>query len=287
MKRFIKIIKNEKGQALPMALVILAMGSLFVSGFLASATSSLLSSKAYSRPVGDAYAADAGIEDAIWNLEYGSLAGEIANSGDSLTYTVPETVNGIDTEVTIVNTQAIIAADDFESYNWSGGTGWLYNWYKLGSTSIVSSQNPYQGKYQLQLRGSGSYIDRAADLADYSGLHLQFWAKVRSLEGHDAMYCLVSRNDIDWEVVWVWDSDDSDNQYHFCDIDLSTFAMSDEFWIAFDSEMNANNDYFYVDDIKIMGPATYEIISSAGGINATAVVEIIDGIPSIISWETE
>jgi hypothetical protein len=63
---FRKSIKEQNGQAFPLALVILAMGSLFVTGFLSATNTCILTSKVYSDPIPENYAADAGIEDALW-----------------------------------------------------------------------------------------------------------------------------------------------------------------------------------------------------------------------------
>lgn len=282
-----KLLTEEKGQALPLALIVLAMGSLLVNGFLTSAGTSLLTSRVYSRPLPNNYAADAGIEDAIWNLKYGTFTTTLASPGDQLTYTLPEPVNGTAAEITVIMNQSVVASHDFDDNKFTGGSGWLYGWYHQGSVTMTKKQDPYQGTRHIQMRGTTSYLDRAADLSEYSNLRLQFWAKARSLEGDDKMYCLVSPDDIQWTVVRVWDSSDSDNTYHYYDIDLSPFTMSEVYWIAFDSEMSANNDYFYIDQLRIVGPVTWEIISTAGDRTIKATVEIIEGNVSILSWEIE
>ncbi len=282
-----KTLKDEKGQAFPLALVVLAMGSLFVGGFLSTVNTSLLTSEVYSLPVPDRYSADAGVEDAIWELRYGTLADTLESSGGEITYQLDEPVNGVTPEITVISHNSVIASHDFEDNRWSGGTGWLYGWWHQGSTSITNSQNPYQGIRHVQMRGSNAYIDRAVDLTGYSNIRLQFWAKVRSFERNDTMYCMVSPNDTDWTSVYVWDRNDSDNTYHYYDIDLSSIPVSGEFWIAFDSEMSGNNDYFYIDQIVITALGGYEIISTAGERTTRVTIEITGETVSITSWELE
>ena len=96
---------------------------------------------------------------------------------------------------------------------------------------MVKGQSPYQGTRHLRLRGKNAYADRAVDLSGYTDLRLQFWAKVRSFEKKDYLECLISPDDKNWTVVYKWDKDDSDYQYHPYDIDLSSYETSSEFWI--------------------------------------------------------
>ncbi|MEW6034289.1 MAG: hypothetical protein AB1603_05495 [Chloroflexota bacterium] len=286
---------NDRGQALPLALVALAMGALLVGGFLSSTSTGLVASRVFGQPLPGRYAADAGVEDAIWNLVYGDLVTTVLTSpGDQVSYSLTEPVNGLTTNVTVTRGQSVIArttvavaSDDFESKGWSGGSGWLHDWYYEGSCTITSAQSPHGGSYHLQMRGADSYVDRAADLSGYSGLHLQFWAKVRSFEGDDSMNCLVSPDGSQWTTVKTWTRTDSDNTYHFVDIDLSPYAMSSEYWVAFHSEMNASNDYFYVDELEIVGAVTYEIVSTAAGKTVRSTVEFGDTGLTVLSWEIE
>ena len=60
---------SEKGQALPLALLALAIGSLVVTPFIGHASSSLISSRIYGETMTRQYSADAGVEYAIWHLQ--------------------------------------------------------------------------------------------------------------------------------------------------------------------------------------------------------------------------
>jgi hypothetical protein len=181
-----------------------------------------------------------------------------------------------------------LPCDNFESGGWSGGTGWLSGWYYEGASGITTADSPYEGSYHLRMRRGNSYVDRAADLSGETGLRLQFWAKVRGFEGSDYMECLVSPDDDNWTTVYTWASADSDNTYHFYDIDLSSFTMSDEYWVAFQSGMNNKNDYFYVDDLKITTPfVVYQVASTAGDRTIKAIVKVSESTVSVISWQVE
>ena len=289
MSRAVKTpAKKQRGQTFPLVLIILAIGSILVTGFLRSASSSLLNAKVYSDPIPDTYAADAGIEDAIWGLQYGTLGDSLDSSGGYLEYVLDEPVNNLTVYISVNGSTGIIASHDFNDNRMNGGTGWLTAWSHQGSTSITTQQNPYEGTYHLRLRGANAYIERSVDLTGKSEVHLQFFVKVNFSGSGDTMKCLVSPDYLDWTVVQTWDSSDNDNTYHPVDIDLSSIEMSSEFWIAFESGMDKNNDYFYVDDLSISGSGGSAIIRSvAGEKTAIARVSLLEGTISVISWEVD
>ncbi len=81
-----KIIKNESGQVLPAVLALLVLGGLIVVPGLDYATTSLNSGRNIQRGIKGIYAAEAGIENALWCLGNGTspdeqLAGTI-NQGE-------------------------------------------------------------------------------------------------------------------------------------------------------------------------------------------------------------
>ena len=177
-----------------------------------------------------------------------------------------------------------LPSDDFESGDFSGGSGWLYDWAPTGDVKVLKQGTPHGGTYHLRMRTADSYVERAADFSSQSALRLQLWVKVNSLEGADYVEALVSPNHTDWTVVKTWTSADSDDTYHFADVDLSPYTMSSEFWIAFNSGMNSGNDRFYVDDLKIVGIVAYEIVSGAGDETITADATVQKGQANYPEW---
>jgi len=99
-------MNNQKGQALPMAILALAIGALVVVPFLSHAGTSILSSRVYAEEIGSRTASDAGVEHAIWSLKNGTLAEQIPGPGDQIIYQVTEPLNGVTPTVT-VTTDAI------------------------------------------------------------------------------------------------------------------------------------------------------------------------------------
>lgn len=276
-----RIASDEKGQAFPLALIALAAGFLLITSFLSGVSTNVLASQKFRESTVEQYAADAGVEDAIWKVAYD---GAVIPPGNTLSYSLDDPVNGITPSISITRVSVSLATDDFESGNLSGGSGWLNNWADTGDVKVWKQDAPHGGTYHLRMRKANSYLERDTDFAGQSGLHLQLWAKVDSLEDADFVEALVSPDHTSWNVVKTWTAADSDNTYHFVDIDLSPFTMSSQFWIAFNSGMNSPNDHFYIDDL-LVGPALYEIVSSAGGTTVLASVNVLAGDVSVLTWQ--
>ena len=145
-----------------------------------------------------------------------------------------------------------MASDGFESGDYSGGIGWLDQWSTTGDVSIRSSDGPQSGSFHARQRRDTGYIARSVDLSGQGGVHLQFWAKVRSFESSDKAEVLVSSDGSTWTVVKTFTSAHGDNVYHFYDIDLSGFSMSSQFFVAFDAGMSSSWDYWYIDDVEFV-----------------------------------
>jgi hypothetical protein len=153
-----------------------------------------------------------------------------------------------------------IASDDFESGDWTGGSGWTDYWLHSGDADVRSDGEPHSGSYDVRLRQSTGYIARAVDLSGCEAPILRFWWKASSFETGEEAYCYVSPDGQNWTPVRTWRNGDDDDIYHREDIDLSPYASgSSEFWIAFDAEMGNTWDYFYIDDVQILDEANVNI----------------------------
>jgi hypothetical protein len=98
-------MKNEKGQAVVIALVIVAFGGLVITPFLGHASSDLMGVQHYETTMTEQYAGDAGVEHAIWRLKYDGLADELSGTGNSTEYQLDEAVNGVaPVDITVVKT---------------------------------------------------------------------------------------------------------------------------------------------------------------------------------------
>jgi hypothetical protein len=71
MKAAVKgIISNEKGYILIAALILLVIGGLILTPLLGLMSTGLLAGKVYEKKMHEYYAADAGIEDALWKIQH-------------------------------------------------------------------------------------------------------------------------------------------------------------------------------------------------------------------------
>jgi hypothetical protein len=290
---FMKKWRGQKGQVLPLALITLAMGSLLVGSFLNSATTSLLSARVFRETMPAQYAADAAIEDVVWNLTYGDLV-LLTEPEDGVSYSLTETVNGFTPRVIVTRVVPVpdstLATDDFESNSWGGGTEWLGSWYHEGEASIEKGGGAYEGKYYLSLRSDTGYVRRAFDPYGEANVYVTFRAKAESFEPGDTADCLASANGENWTVMRTWEDGEDDNTYRYYQLDLSAHAATNRLWIAFDANMSKMGDKFFVDDIRavvINRPIDYEVFTTVGEVTIRAGVAIVGEERHITAWEIE
>jgi hypothetical protein len=65
------LVRNERGAALIIALILLLIGGLISAALLGHMGSGILAGVVHERRTAELYAADAGVEDAIWKIQYG------------------------------------------------------------------------------------------------------------------------------------------------------------------------------------------------------------------------
>jgi hypothetical protein len=147
----------------------------------------------------------------------------------------------------------VVASDDFESGDWSGGSGWLWEWYTENSPLITTAGSPHGGSYHLQMPSNGDYyyIARPTNMTGKSDARLRFWAKADSFGGADFAQCTIYDGS-SWNTVATWTDGDDDNTYHYYDIDLSSYVMSSEFYVTFYAELAGTGADFYIDDLSII-----------------------------------
>ena len=84
-----QMISSEKGQILPLVLLMLAVGGLTIAPSLSYAATSLNSGRLLQESVHGIYAADAGVEDTIWRLENGiSPAQQLPENMDQMAVSI-------------------------------------------------------------------------------------------------------------------------------------------------------------------------------------------------------
>ncbi len=74
MKKILKeLVRNEKGQALIIVLCFLAIGGLTIATLLTYMSTGLKAGQVYEKKTNEFYAADAGVENTLWQLTSGNL----------------------------------------------------------------------------------------------------------------------------------------------------------------------------------------------------------------------
>jgi hypothetical protein len=99
-----RLIRNEKGQALIAAVILLLVGGLLVSSLLSYMGTGLLTGRTYERKSAELYAADAGVEDAVWKIQQGDAP--LCPGNPTLSYNISD-VNGksVGVTITLVNNE--------------------------------------------------------------------------------------------------------------------------------------------------------------------------------------
>jgi hypothetical protein len=248
-------MRKEKGIALPLVMIAIMFGAIIIPSFLGRVSTSLIGSRNYRNTLDAQYAGDAAAEHAIWNLEHGSLADAIPDAGDTISYNLGQPVNGLTPQIKVSNAWDIIAWDNFNSGDWTGGSGWLGDWTYSGSAAITSISSPYEGTYHVRLTSNTGVISREVDLSKQIHVHLCFWAKADSLEPGNTAICRVSPDGSAWTTIKTWADGDDDALYHYYDFDITSYGLTGTFFISFQSLMNSTTDYLYVDDLKVVWPA--------------------------------
>jgi len=103
------------------------------------------------------------------------------------------------------------------------------------------------------LRAWSGRLKRSVNLSGATNVHLTFWAKVRAFESSDTALVRVSSDGVNFTTVMSFTSAQSDDVYRYYDIDLSRFAMTSTFTIAFHAAMSSTGDYWFLDDIQLTG----------------------------------
>ncbi len=103
-----KSITDEKGQALTLALILLVIGALILTPLLNFVGSGLLAGQVFEGKAFELYAADAGIENALWQIRNDQLATLLHNYcmfdfTTEWTYALPQQINDEDAAITLRN----------------------------------------------------------------------------------------------------------------------------------------------------------------------------------------
>ena len=105
-----KLNKNEKGQTFILVSILLLLGSMLIAPLMAHMSTGVKTSTVYEKKTAALYAADAGIEDALWQIECNPLENLFTapdydeyDYDTTWSYNLDEQINEADVTVTIKN----------------------------------------------------------------------------------------------------------------------------------------------------------------------------------------
>jgi hypothetical protein len=228
-------MNNEKGQALPLAIMALAIGALLIAPFLGHAGASIISSRTYSDAIGYRNASDAGVEHAIWSLIKGGLGDSLLNPGDQITYQLPETLNGVNTTVTVtVNATGgsgtgNITKTVIDSFNFDGTFCNIPNILHVsGNIYAIAYQGPSSDGFlkTVEIAPDGNITNSAIDTLEFdtsdcaypeiinvSGVYFAIAYQGPSGDGFLKTVTIAANGDIGNSVIDTLEFDTSDCSY--------------------------------------------------------------------------
>jgi hypothetical protein len=101
-----RLIGDEKGVAMVLALVLLLIGGLITAPLLSYMGTGLLTGEVYETRTAELYAADAGVEDAVWKIQNKDGYLPCSPSSPDKNYTITD-INGEGVEVNIASVFAV------------------------------------------------------------------------------------------------------------------------------------------------------------------------------------
>ena len=122
MRMNLSLAGASPGQALPLALVALAVGTLLVSPFLADVSANLLASRHTDEKIADYYSADAGIEWGLWRLKTDPTLSASACPAWTPLEPTPSSINGGSFPTTEICSVSGAAAETVTP-DWQDGAG--------------------------------------------------------------------------------------------------------------------------------------------------------------------
>ncbi len=147
-----KLVKEEKGQAFILVLILLLVGGLIIAPLLGFMSTGLLAGQMHEAKMDELYAADAGVEDALYKI----MSDDVLlpqNLGDSYPYDIAD-VNGKSVHVEIVLEETI---NEFLENLLGGDAGTHEDW-----TTVIDDEQP-AGDYTITVNYAGAAANKKID----------------------------------------------------------------------------------------------------------------------------
>jgi hypothetical protein len=123
MRKLFRLVNDSTAQALPLALIVLALGSLLVSPFLVNASVNLLASRHVDAAIKDYYSADAGVEWALWHLKNDPTLTTSTSYTEAPLQPTPAAINGFAFPKTEIRYVSAAGMSESITPDWQNGAG--------------------------------------------------------------------------------------------------------------------------------------------------------------------
>ena len=166
------MIRGEKGQALPLAILALAAGTLVIAPFLGHASSSLVGSRIYEQAIIEQYSCDAGIEWALWRIKDNPVLTTNTTYDSTALEPFPSQINGSSFPTTELRFDEDAGATETITPEWQDGEGehtYDFNTTDSGnitavidnitaSKTVIVELSHVRGQPDYEFQGDGPYI---------------------------------------------------------------------------------------------------------------------------------
>ena len=165
-----RLARDEKGQVMVLALILLVVGGLIIAPLMGFMSTGLIAGEVYERRMDELYAADAGVEDALWNiqLETDKVTG-LTQCNPSTNYTITD-VNGkkVGVNITLMTIMDNLPCDyRIVSTATGDGSGTEIDAYIIGT----SKYGDYSGILNNVLTSQGEIDLQGANVTPEDGEH--------------------------------------------------------------------------------------------------------------------
>lgn len=116
-------MNSQKGQAMPLAILALALGTLVITPFLSHASSNLIGSSIYEQGITELYSCDSGIEWALWRLKNDPVLTTNTTYDSTPLEPIPSQINGSSFPTTELRFVEDAGATETITPDWQDGEG--------------------------------------------------------------------------------------------------------------------------------------------------------------------
>ena len=282
-----RIINGEKGQALPLALAILALGALIITPSLGLASSTLAGSRTYGRAITERYSADAGVEHAIWQLKYNGLADSLTTENPTVDYSIA--VNNMTADITVTRIEDTFPPEPPPPPE--GLQAWRIQVAKSVEPDSAPPGQPTTFTYTIYVENVSASEVHLEEVGDLLPVGFVYTGTISGL----ITTAELTQNLVDgqWELVWSFSSPlpsigagETAIQVFQATATLDEGIYWNTAWVV------ASPDSIGEIGTGVSAPVgkgayAYDIVSNAEGTTIRARVSISDTGVRILSWQVE